>query len=119
VLAERLMSDSAEAVVSSLVRAAIAGDTAAATFIIRRLVPIRHSYPITFSLPPISEAADVAAAMAVVAQQMSDGKLTIEEASAAANVLETQRRCIETSDMQKRLAVLESAVERQQEKRRR
>jgi hypothetical protein len=108
-MAEALLHDEAEAVVRALIANAKKGDTAAAAFIVRRLLPVRH--PVEFSLPPVTEAADIAAAVTALAKQMSEGKLTIEEAAAAAGVLEVQRRTIETSDTLKRLAALEAAVQ--------
>jgi hypothetical protein len=112
-LAEQLLNRSAQRVVTALITAAEKGDTAAACFVVRRLLPVRHGYPIQFNLPPITTASDVVAALSVIAQQMSEGRLTVEEASAAVNVLETSRKAIETVDIERRLAAVEKAQETQ------
>jgi hypothetical protein len=113
IMAEHLLNDSAQEVVSALVAAAKKGDVAAQTFIVRRLVPVRHGYPITFNLPPISKPDDLVAALSVIAAQMSAGQLTPEEAAQAVSVLEVHRKALETADLDKRIAVLERAQETQ------
>jgi hypothetical protein len=73
---EQLFTNEATAVGAALIDAAKRGDVGAQTFIIRRLVPVRHGYPIEFNLPQIDKPDDLVAAMAMIAKQMSDGKLT-------------------------------------------
>jgi hypothetical protein len=117
IMAEQLLKDSAQEVVSALVAAAKKGDVAAQTFIVRRLVPVRHGYPLQIDLPPISKADDLVAALSVIAQQMATGKLTPEEAAQAVSVLEVHRKAIETADLEKRLKAVEAAQEAQQQRR--
>jgi hypothetical protein len=108
-----MLNGSAQAVTSALISAAVKGDVAAATFIIRRLVPVRHGYPVRIDLPPIDSADDLVKPLSLIAQQMAQGKLTPEEASQAVNVLEGQRRAMETSDLARRLVIVEKAQEKQ------
>jgi hypothetical protein len=110
---EELFSKEAAALGNSLIQVAKKGDVAALTFVIRRLVPVRHGYPVQIDLPPIESANDLVKALSVIAQQMAQGKLTPEEASQAVNVLEGQRRAMETSDLARRLAIVEKAQEKQ------
>ncbi len=58
-----------------------------------------------FALPPIDSAADIARAMGAVA---AAGALTPGEAGAAARLVDTFVRPIETSDFDRRLQLLEA-----------
>jgi hypothetical protein len=77
---------------------------------IDRLVPLRKGRPITFNLPPVKTAADVAGAVGELSRAMAAGELTTDEASAAASVIELHRRAIETTDFERRLQKLEEAA---------
>jgi hypothetical protein len=79
--------------------------------VLSRVWPVRRGRPVTLSLPPIKAAVDVvAAALGAVADAMTAGELTPEEASAVAGVLEAHRRAIETADLDERLRRLEQAL---------
>ena len=54
-------------------------------------------------------AADLAEAGAVVVREMARGTLTPEEGASVTAVLEAQRRIIETTELERRLAALEAA----------
>jgi tellurite resistance protein len=56
----------------------------------------------------VTGAADLTAAMAAVTSAMASGTLTPDEAQAVAAVLEGQRRALETSDLERRIAALEN-----------
>jgi primosomal protein N'' len=64
--------------------------------------------PITLNLPAIETVADVLAAQTIVINAMAAGELTADEAATVSEVLECKRRSIETVDMERRLAALES-----------
>lgn len=100
-------AENARGVMQAVVDAAKAGDMRAAEILLSRLWPARKGRPVTLDMPPIRTAADVAAALAEVSAEMSAGNITPEEAGAVAAVLETQRRAIETEDLERRIAALE------------
>lgn len=75
----------------------------------RRLWPERRGKPVRFALPEIKTAADIVPALAAVAQAVANGSLTPEEGQAVAGVLETQRKAIETVDLEARIAAMEAA----------
>jgi hypothetical protein len=75
-----------------------------------RLLPVRKGRPISFELPPVKTAADVAVAVGELSRAMAAGELTTDEASAAASVIEMHRRAIETSDIELRLQKLEEGA---------
>jgi hypothetical protein len=103
-----MANEAASEVLEKLVGAAKAGDLRAAELLLSRVWPVRKSRPVVFSLPPINRPADLVMALGAIAEAMSTGALTPDEASAAANVLETNRRAIETTELEGRIAALEA-----------
>jgi hypothetical protein len=96
-------------IMDAVVTAAKAGDMRAADILLRRLWPERKGRPVDIRLPPMKRPEDIATVLATVTAAMAAGDLSPEEAQQAAAVLETQRRAIETSDLERRLAALEQA----------
>ena len=109
-LVEKLIEDDAENIVRAVVSAAKAGDPTAMRLCIERLVPVRKGRPVTFDLPPVKTAADIAGAVGELARVMAAGELTTDEASAAASVIEMHRRAIETTEIELRLQKLEEGA---------
>jgi hypothetical protein len=106
-LAEKLLEDDRDAIVRAVIAAAKAGDPTAMRLCIERLIPVRKGRPIVFDLPPVKTAADIVAALGGLTMAMAAGELTPDEASAAASVIETHRRAIETTEIELRLQKLE------------
>src|SRR3984893_16671753 len=104
--------DDAENIVRAVVNAAKAGDPTAMRLCVERLVPLRKGRPVVFDLPPVKPASDIAGAVGALATAMAAGELTIDEASAAASVIEMHRRAIEMTDIERRLQKLEEASTR-------
>jgi hypothetical protein len=107
-LAEKLMSDDAEAVVRAVVEAAKGGDMTAARIILDRIAPVRKGRPVQFDLPSIETPSDLVPTMAAVVSAMSSGELTPDEASTVAGVIEIKRRMLETIEIERRIAALEA-----------
>jgi hypothetical protein len=97
-------------VLRAVVGAARAGDLRAAEVLLRRLWPERKGRPVEVALPPVASAADLVPALAEVVSAMGRGELTPEEAQAICAVLESQRRAIETAELEARVAALEECV---------
>ncbi len=74
-----------------------------------RIYPPRKERPVTFDIPKMESAADAVNVMGAVLEAVASGELTTSEAQAVAGVIETFRRTIETSEIEKRLAALEEA----------
>jgi hypothetical protein len=94
-------------VLEAVIVKARGGDMVAAGLILSRIWPPRRGRPIQVKLPPITTAADLPAALAAVVQAVAAGELTPEEASAIANMLEVQRRAVETAGLDARVTALE------------
>ena len=101
-------ADNAAAVMQAVVDAARGGDMRAAEILLSRLWPQRKGRPVALDLPALNTALDVSAALAATAAAMAEGTLSPEEAGAVAAVIETQRRAIETLDLEVRIAALEA-----------
>jgi hypothetical protein len=107
---EKLMGDQGEAVVNSVVEAAINGDMTAAKIIVDRIVPLRKGRPVTIELPPVKTADDVAEAVAALLAQTAKGELTPDEAGALAGILDLRRRSIETVELADQVADLRETL---------
>ena len=83
-------------IINAVVKAAKAGDSTAMRLCVERLVPLRKGRPVVFDLPPVKTAADIAGAVGELSRATAAGELTTDEASAAASVIETHCRAIET-----------------------
>ena len=70
--------------------------------------------PIVIDLPDTSTADGITQAIAAIIQSAACGELTPDEASDLCGVVEAQRRAIELSDHEQRLAKIEAALEARQ-----
>lgn len=59
-------------------------------------------------MPPITGAADLAAAMAALAGAAAQGTITPGEAAQLSQVVETYIRAVETTDLERRLRAVEA-----------
>ncbi len=110
-LAEKLMSEDAEAVVKVVVEAAKAGDLTAAKIVLDRIAPPRKDLPVAFDLPAISTAADASAAMGSIIAAVASGELTPTEAGEVAKLLDAFTRTLEATEFERRLQSLEGRFE--------
>lgn len=102
--------EGAEAVMRSVVRAAMEGDMRAADILLRRLWPERKGRAVPFDLSRLETAADVVRAAGDIAHAVATGQLTPEEGQAVAAVIETHRRALETVELEGRISRLEAAT---------
>jgi hypothetical protein len=106
---DRLLDGQAEAITQKCVALALDGDRTALRLAMERIAPLRKGRPVTFALPPIKNAEGLTAAIGAVAEAMSRGEVSPDEASAIASVLDLKRRAIETVEIERRLSQLEGA----------
>jgi hypothetical protein len=79
----------------------------AASQLSRWMPPPPRVRPLALDLPKMSQPQDMVAVMASVMGSMANGEITPDEAKAVAEVVELQRRAIETQDLEQRIAALE------------
>ena len=86
---------------------ALEGDTTALKLCLERIVPQRKSRAVSFDLPPIERAEDLAGAIGSVLQEASCVRLLLDEAAALVGMMESKRKAMETIDLENRLQALE------------
>ncbi len=104
---EALLDGQAEALTQTAINAALGGDMTALRLCLDRIAPPRKGRPVTFTMPAIETAADVAKALGSVVEHVASGDLTPDEAAAVSALLEAKRRAIETVEIEARVAALE------------
>ena len=110
-LAEKLMSDDVEGVVSSVVKAAKNGDMTAARLILERVSPPRKDVPISIELPEINAVDDVSKAMAVVVKAAASAEIGLTEADALTRLIQGFGASLEMSELAKRVEQLENQAD--------
>jgi hypothetical protein len=109
-LAERLMEKDIEGITNVVVAQALEGSLEAAALILARIVPVRKGRPVTFAMPNMN-AVGVSEAFSAVIAAVAAGRLTCEEGKAVADLLDMQRKAIETGELAERFAALERKME--------
>ena len=104
-----LLSGDAEAIVAKLIERAKKGDAVALKLCVDRLVPVRaaRDRTVDVELPDIANVADLVAAAAAVVEHAAAGRITLSEAKEFMQLLEGQRRLVETADLAVRIEALE------------
>jgi hypothetical protein len=68
---------------------------------------MRKGRPLAIKLPQVNNPQGVTDALAAIVAAMGDGTITAEEAFSMCAVLESQRRAIETEQMEARMLAIE------------
>lgn len=107
-----LLNDGAEAVIASVIAAAISGDMAAARLVLDRVLPrsVCDGTP-EIDSTKIATANDAAAVMGHVLSAALSGDLSTGQASNLANVIDQYRRLIETVSLEERIVALERRLQ--------
>jgi hypothetical protein len=105
---QALLEGEAEALTRKAVEMALAGDGAALRLCLERIAPRRTDTPVTFDLPPMATADDAATAAGRLLAAVGEGELTSTKGAQVMALVETFRRTLETTDLERRLAALEA-----------
>jgi hypothetical protein len=84
--------------------------------ILDRLWPPRKAQPINVTMPRINNSQDALAAIASICTALGEGRLTPDETSALSLVIGRSIQVIELQDVERRIAVLEEARDKRDEK---
>lgn len=109
ILLDQLLDGEGDAILRTVIAAAKDSKPWAARLTVERLVPLRRDRRIRVPLGSVATAQDVATAVADVIGCASRGEISLEEAKSFMQLLEQQRRSIETMDIAARLEMLEQA----------
>ena len=111
VAADALLDGEAEALTRKAIDLALTGDTVALRLCMERICPPRRDRPIKIKMPRMDTPQDVLRAIATVVSAVGRGAITPSEGQALASLIETQRKAIETVEIEQRLAAVEQSVD--------
>jgi hypothetical protein len=117
-MVEQLAEGQAEQLVQKVLELAKAGDVSCLRMMLDRLWPPRKGQPVNVVMPPINTSQDLFAAIASIWTAIREGRLTPDEASALSIVIDRSIQAIELHDITKRIAALEEARDKRDEKNR-
>ena len=110
-MAETLLDGQSEALVQKAVEIALEGDTVALRLCLERILPPRKDRPIRLTLPPIQSAQDTVTAMSRIIEAATTGQIDPHQAQNLAALIETQRKAVETLDLESRITELEQQAQ--------
>jgi uncharacterized protein DUF5681 len=97
-----LLDGEAEALTRKAVELALAGDAAALRICLDRILGVRRGRPVEVTLPPVASIADLAAAMAAIAEAAARAAITPDEALALSQMVESFARTLEAAHVERR-----------------
>ena len=107
---EQLLEGDAEALTRKVIELALDGDTTAMRLCLERVAPPLKDRPISFELPPLDSASDLAKAAAAVVSAVSKGELSPAEGAHVMQLIEGYRKTLETTELVERVETLERHV---------
>jgi hypothetical protein len=112
---EQIAEEQAEQLFQTILKQALAGDVPCQKMLLERIWPPRKAQPINVTLPPINSSQDVLAAIAAICKALGEGLLTPDETTALSQVVGRAIQVIEHQDLERRIAALEEARDKQDE----
>ena len=106
-LAQELLDGEGETIMRKAIELAKSGEPLSLRLCIERILP-RRANVVELALPQIRQAEDVADGCAAVIEAAACGKISLQEAKEFMQLLEGQRRAIETHDLAIRIQLLEA-----------
>ena len=106
---EALLEGQSEALTQAAIDKALEGDTMALRLCLDRIASPRKDAPVSFHLPEIETPADAANAARAILKAVADGDVTPQEAVSVMTVVEQFRRTLEITEIEARIAALETA----------
>jgi hypothetical protein len=102
-----LLEGEKEALTRKAIERALDGDVTALRLCLDRISPVKKDSPVAFTLPTMETADDAAKAAGAILEAVAAGDLTPTEGTAVAGLIETFRRTLETTEIERRIAALE------------
>ena len=101
---EALLEGQAEALTQKAVEMALAGDVTALKLCIERICPVRRDRPVRFNLPAVTSARDAADISAAVMAAVSNGDITLSEASEIGKLIDSYVKAYQVAELDDRTA---------------
>lgn len=111
IAAENVLTGESEAISRKLIETALSGDVNALRICMDRILPPRKDRTIAMKLKGIKKPEDLIKIMHQITQAVAKGEISPAEGAQLSNMVETQRRTLETGDLAKRLEALEASRE--------
>ncbi len=111
IAADTLLDGEAEALTRKAIDLALAGDTVALRLCMERICPPRRDRQVNLKMPRMDTPQDVLGAIATVVGAVARGAITPSEGQALAQLIEVQRKAIETVEIEQRLVAVERSVD--------
>lgn len=105
---QALLEGEAEALTRRAVERALEGDVTALRLCLERVAPVRKDPPVLFDLPSMQTAPDAVQAAGAVLSAVASGELAPSEGAHVMALVETFRRTLETTELERRIAALEA-----------
>ena len=113
---EQLAEGQAEQLVQKVLEQALDGDVACQRMMLDRVYIPPKARPINVTMPAINSPEDALSAIASICKALGEGGLTPEETTALSLVIGRSIQVIEMQDHEKRIAALEEARDKRDEK---
>ena len=113
---DQLAEGQAEQVFQKLTEQALAGDVPSQKIVLDRVYPPPKARPINVPIPPINGPQDALSAIAAIFSAIGQGQLTPDETTALSLVVGRFIQIIELQDHERRIAALEQARGKRDEK---
>jgi hypothetical protein len=110
-LAQQLLESHAEPVVRKALVEALRGDTPLLRTMLSYILPRRRDVTMKTGPLPVHTAEELAQSSEAVFQRAVSGQITLPEAHQLMDLIESQRRVMETRDLDARLRAVEKATE--------
>jgi len=111
-IAQALLDGEAAALMRKCVELALDGDRTSLKLCVERLVP-RCPRAVALDLPPIASAADLAPAIAAIAQGVAAGALTPYDGAELARIVDAYAHAAEFAAFERRLSAVERGIARE------
>ena len=109
-LLEQIVESEGEGVVRTMIQRAKKGDPTCMKLTVERAYPVRRERPMHLDLPEIRTAEDLPAAFRAVMRALAQGDITSEQAERVTRILEFGRKAIETGDLARGLAEVQTEL---------
>ena len=105
---ESLLEGQAEALTQTAFTRALEGDSVALRLCMERIAPAPRDKPVIFGLPKMKSAVDASETAGAVLTAVSEGDLTPIEATRVMGLIDSYRRALELTEIERRMQALEN-----------
>ena len=109
-LRDLISDDQSEAILNTMIKAAMEGNLTAARYLLDRVAPASHSQSIMIDLPPIETVEAGAQAIDATLKAVGQGDITLNEAKEIIELIKDRMKLIETVGFEQRLLKVEQEI---------